>query len=273
MRGGSSARPGGCGATRMNRTGLAIVVAIAAVVGIVFGVWPKLDLAISRLAFNPDPKINLFDFGLHPWVLRTRDAARWVIALVALPAFLSIVGKMMFPKLPMTMDGRAALVIVLTLGLGPGIVTNTVFKDHWGRSRPMEVPEFGGNGRFTAWWDPRGPCPNNCSFVAGEPSGAFWTVAPAAFAPPQWRALAYAGVFAFGAGIGVLRILGGGHFFTDVVFAGVFMYLVAWAVYGLLFRFRPTRLPEGAIEGLLAGIGLAIRRGLTRLVRGGEEKL
>jgi lipid A 4'-phosphatase len=256
----------------MNRTGLVIVLAIAAVVGVLFGIWPKLDLAISRLAFNPDPKVNLFDIGLETWVLRTRDTARWVIALIAAPAFLSIVGKVLFPKLPMTMDGRAAVVIVLTLGLGPGFVTNTVFKDHWGRSRPMEVPEFGGNGRFTAWWDPRGPCPNNCSFVAGEPSGAFWTVAPAAFVPPQWRALAYAGVLAFGSGIGVLRILGGGHFFTDVVFAGVFMYLVVWAVCWLLFRCRATRLPEGAIERFLAAIGFAIRRSLASLVGAGEKK-
>ncbi len=84
--------------------------------------------------------------------------------------------------------------------------------------------QFGGDYRFTPWWDPRGDCPDNCSFIAGEPSGAFWTLAPAALAPPEWRPLAYGAALAFGVGIGVLRIAGGAHFFSDVVFAGVFMY-------------------------------------------------
>jgi len=44
-----------------------------------------------------------------------------------------------------------------------------------------------------------------------------------------------------GSAVGVLRIAGGGHFFTDVVFAGVFMYLVIWAAYGLIYRWRPKR--------------------------------
>ena len=39
----------------------------------------------------------------------------------------------------------------------------------------------------------------------------------------------------------MLRIAGGGHFFTDVVFAGVFMYLVIWAAYLLIYRWWPNR--------------------------------
>ena len=40
------------------------------------------------------------------------------------------------------------------------------------------------------WWDPRGTCPDNCSFVSGDVSGGFWTMAPAALAPPAWRVAA-----------------------------------------------------------------------------------
>jgi membrane-associated phospholipid phosphatase len=114
--------------------------------------------------------------------------------------------------------------------------------------RPVDVTQFGGTDRFTPWWDPRGPCTENCSFIAGEPSGAFWTLAPAALAPPQWRLLTYGAALAFGAFIGGLRIAVGGHFFTDVVFAGVFMFLLAWVVHGLIYRWRPTRLTDKAIE-------------------------
>jgi membrane-associated phospholipid phosphatase len=66
-------------------------------------------------------------------------------------------------------------------------------------------------------------------------------MAPAALAPPQWRLLAYGGALAFGSAVGVLRIAGGGHFFTDVVFAGVFVFLVIWTAYGLIYRWWPQR--------------------------------
>ena len=94
---------------------------------------------------------------------------------------------------------KKAAFLVLTLALGSGIIANVIFKDHWGRFRPISVTEFGGADRFTPWWDPRGECSGNCSFVAGEPAGTFWTLAPAALAPPQWHLLAYSAALAFGA--------------------------------------------------------------------------
>ena len=155
----------------------------------------------------------------------------------------------------MPLRGRAAVLLLLTLALGPGILANVVLKDHWGRIRPIDVAEFGGSGRFTPWWDPRSACSANCSFIAGEPSGAFSTLAPAALAPPQWRPLAYGAALVFGAEIGVLRMAAGAHFFTDVAFAGVFMFLVTWALHGLIFRWRPTRLTDEAIEDPLVPRG------------------
>jgi lipid A 4'-phosphatase len=57
--------------------------------------------------------------------------------------------------------------------------------------------------------DPRGDCPSNCSFVSGDVSGAFWTIAPAALTPPQWRALAYDAALAVGTGIADVRMIAG----------------------------------------------------------------
>jgi lipid A 4'-phosphatase len=134
------------------------------------------------------------------------------------------------------------------LALGPGILTNLVLKDHWGRPRPIDVQQFGGDYRFEPWWNPRGDCPNNCSFVAGEPSGAFWTLAPAALAPPPMQAVAYGAALAFGVALGAFRMAAGAHFFSDVVFAGVLMYLVIWTAHGLIYRWPATRLDEKALE-------------------------
>lgn len=225
----------------MNRLGLVIALAIAVVVGVVFAVWPRLDIDISALFF--DPRTHQFQLNAVHWSDRIRSVARWLIAILAAPPVITVIGNYFMPRRRILMDRRVALFLVATLALGPGLITNIILKDHWGRERPIDVAEFAGAGRFTPWWDPRGSCPNNCSFVAGEPAGAFWTLAPAALVPPQWRALAYAGALAFGTGIGALRIAGGGHFFTDVVFAGVIMYVLTWISHRLILR-PPRRKPD-----------------------------
>ncbi|MBN8919279.1 MAG: phosphatase PAP2 family protein, partial [Rhizobiales bacterium] len=123
---------------------------------------------------------------------------------------------------------------------------------------------FGGTQAFLPWWDPRGPCPANCSFVAGEPSGAFWTLAAASVAPPPVRPLAYAAALTFGTLTGLLRIVFGGHFLSDVVFAGVLTYLIVWLVHGALYRRRRPWLTDEAIESTIGRLGLALRRPFTR---------
>src|SRR5258708_203894 len=173
------------GSAPMNRTGLVIALTIGAVAGVVFGVLARLDLAVSTPFY--DPKTQDFPLNAHAWSQDARAAARVLITLLIVPAGIALVGRFLLPRRPMLISCQAALFLIGTLAVGPGLITNTLLKDHWGRARPIDVTEFGGSSRFTAWWDPRGDCPNNCSFIAGEPAGAFSTVAPAARAPPQRR--------------------------------------------------------------------------------------
>jgi lipid A 4'-phosphatase len=247
----------------MNRTGLVIALVIATVVGTLFSVYPRLDIYISALFYSR--QADLFVVNAQPWVRDSRSAAQWLVMLIAAPAFLAIIGKLVMPKRPMLIGGRAALLLTLTLTLGPGVLTNVILKDHWGRQRPIDITAFGGDYRFTAWWDP-GDCPTNCSFVAGEPSAAFWTIAPAALAPPQWRLLAYGGALAFGAAIGLLRIAGGGHFFSDVIFAGVFTFLLIWMIHGILYRWPATRMADETVEQFLARVGEAMHLAGARAI-------
>jgi lipid A 4'-phosphatase len=230
----------------MNRTGLVISLAIAAAVGIVFGIWPDLDLKLAGLFY--DPHRGGFWRSYDPVYLRLRDASTWLIALVAVPAVAALAIKLVQPRRPLLIPGRAVVLMIGTLALGPGVVANLILKEHWARPRPIDVTEFRGEEHFRPWWDPRGDCAKNCSFVAGEPSGAFWTLAPALLLPPPWRAVAVGAALAFGAAVGVLRMAAGAHFFSDVVFAGVFAFLVIWLVHGLLYRWRRTRITDEAVE-------------------------
>jgi membrane-associated phospholipid phosphatase len=116
-----------------------------------------------------------------------------------------------------------------------------------------------------AWWDPRGDCSKNCSFVAGEPSGAIWMVSAAAVLPPPWRPAGYGIVLAFGAAIGLVRLAGGGHFASDILFAGVITYLIVWLVHGLIYRWR-TRITDAQVEHALERLTLPLYRALERAV-------
>jgi membrane-associated phospholipid phosphatase len=257
----------------MNRTGLFVVLALGAAIGVVFAVFPELDLKISRLFFEPRERWFALLYYIfaeeHTWLLRVRDAAMWIVAALALAPVAALILKLLRPTKPMLMSPRSVVFLLGTLALAPGVLANTVLKEHWGRPRPIEVRGFTGSDAFVPWWDPRGACDQNCSFISGEAAGAFWTLAPAALAPPPVRPLAYAAALAFGAAVGVIRIGMGGHFFTDIAFAGVFTFLIIWLAYALLFRW-PVPLPsdaaiERAIERLVLPIHAAVRNLFGRM--------
>ena len=232
----------------MNRTGLMIALGLAAVVGVVFGVFPQLDLMISA-PFSA-MVTNGINFSTHVDrnFMFARDLGLWVGTVIITPVVAALVLKLLMPRRRLLLPGRAIVFLIATLALGPGLLVNVALKDHWGRPRPIDVTQFGGDQHFVAWWDPRGDCPGNCSFVSGDVAGAVWTIAPAALVPPPWRALAYGTALALGVGMAALRIMAGGHFFSDTVFAGMFTFLIIWVMHGLLYRWPHTRLTDEGVE-------------------------
>jgi membrane-associated PAP2 superfamily phosphatase len=238
----------------MNRTGLLAALLLAAIVGIIFGLYPELDLRIAGLFIEPSAN----GFVPRTWIRYARDASMWIIAALAVLPAVALAVKLVLPRTRLLVSGRAIILLLATLALGPGLAVNVVLKETWSRSRPIDVAQFGGEERFVAWWDPRGNCASNCSFVTGDGSGAFWTLAPASLAPPAWRPLAYGAALTFGAAIGVMRMSFGGHFFTDVAFAGVITFLIIWLVHGLLYRWPKWRISDEAVERAIERVAIPV---------------
>ena len=237
----------------MNRNGLLIALALALVIGLLFGIFPELDLKLAALFY--DPATRSFPLKSDAVAAFARDGAMWVAWALALPALVAIVVKLLRPDRPMLIPGRAAVFLLVTILLSAGVLTNLTFKSYWGRPRPMMVTEFNGPWQFVPYWDPRGECGRNCSFFSGEGATAFWTYAPAVLTPPAWRPLAYAAATLFGITTSVLRMAFGGHFFTDVAAAGLVSFLVIWLAYAWIYRWPPTRLSDAAIDAALARLG------------------
>jgi membrane-associated phospholipid phosphatase len=109
--------------------------------------------------------------------------------------------------------------------------------------------------------------------VSGDVSGAFWTIAPAALVPLPYRAAAYGAALALGTAMSAFRVMAGGHFVSDVIFAGVFTFLIVWLCYALIYRWPRTRLEDGDVERALERIALPGYNFLAGLFRKKKTEL
>ncbi|GGF48651.1 phosphatase PAP2 family protein [Azorhizobium oxalatiphilum] len=228
-----------------------------ATVAILFTLFPALDLTIT--AWFWDAAHKTFPIGATTWGKTLRQAGNIIPWVICAPAFAALVLKLLFPGKPMFMPSRAALLLALAMALGPGLLVNSVLKEHWGRPRPVHVEEFNGKLAFTPWYSTDGTCPGNCSFVSGEGALGFWMVAPASLVTGPLQPVALGAAVLFGLAAGGLRIAFGGHFFTDTLFSGVLVILLIVALRWWLFERRgaPT---DAQAEAAVARTGRALHR-------------
>jgi lipid A 4'-phosphatase len=195
---------------------------------VVFTLFPGLDRIVSGLFYRPGEGFFLYD---NPVIRAIHDAIP-PLAFASAAVLLALLSWMGWTKRAVAgLSWRPVAYLLAVLAIGPGLLTNTVLKDHWHRARPSQTVEFGGHSRFTPALVPSDQCDHNCSFVCGHAAMAFSPVALAFVLPTRrrWR-LALGLGLGFGALVGLVRIMEGGHFLSDVVFAGLLVYGVAWGL-------------------------------------------
>lgn len=201
---------------------------------LIFAAFPGIDLSVSNL-FYLDSKTFLFARGTTGGMLR--DLLRLLFALACVAAAAGFVMIAFFSRRLLGLGFAAWAYLALCVAIGPGLVANVIFKDHWGRARPVQIVEFGGSKQFTPAFTRSDQCERNCSFVSGEASNLFIIgFALALLTEPSRRRKMFRAAIAAGGFAGLLRIGGGAHFVSDVVFAGIFMAFVARGLAWLLFE-------------------------------------
>jgi lipid A 4'-phosphatase len=186
---------------------------------------PQVDLSASALFYDPHHGFTLRDWEPLSLVYHTIPLITWGIVAVtaAGAAWLFLMQRPMW-----RLDRKVLLFVALSTALGPGLLANTVFKDHWGRARPTQIEAFGGAHHFTPAPLPAAECRRNCSFVSGHAALGFSLVAFAFLLPPgTTRRRGIAAALGFGALVGLVRVAQGGHFLSDVVWAGLLVFGVA----------------------------------------------
>lgn len=173
-----------------------------------------------------------------------------VYALAPWPAICLVVGALavLFGSLKKTAlrnFRKHSVFILLLLIIGPGLVVNVWLKDNHGRARPREVIEFGGKNEFKQFWE-GGNTGKNSSFPSGHASIAFSLFVPWFILRDRHKILARNILIAgatWGTVVGFVRIAQGGHFFSDVVWAGGLVYLIGGSL-ALFYSFGDSSLAD-----------------------------
>lgn len=134
---------------------------------------------------------------------------------------------------------RLFLYLALVLALGSGLIVHGVLKDHWGRPRPRQITEFGGKLEYAPFWKPDFYTKESRkSFVSGHASTGFFFFALGFaawhYSRRRWAYFWFAFALTLGFSLGLARMAQGGHFFTDIIGAGVVMWYISLALLPLL---------------------------------------
>jgi len=207
-------------------------------------IWPHIDLLASGAFYREGQGFfladNSFFVALH-WL--AYDGARVLGVVFAVLAVFTCFKQKRQGKeaVLLSLDTKAWLFLLLALVIGPGLVANVGLKDHWGRARPREVVELGGNAAFSPALIPHFEnAHSNGSFVAGDAAFGFFLPAFAYVAPRRFSRRVFWGCMTAGGLFGFARLVMGAHFFSDIVYAAFTMLLATACVHAALYGKRET---------------------------------
>ncbi|MDT8318596.1 MAG: phosphatase PAP2 family protein [bacterium] len=199
---------------------------------LIFFIYPQIDIHVSSLFFSD----GIFQAKNNPLVRFIYNA----VPIAAAIFFIAVIGSYvyMIAKKRTVLFGynkKHYTYLILAMIIGPVLLVNGLLKETSGRARPRHVAEFGGTKQFTPAFVFTDQCDKNCSFVCGHASAGFYFVSLALLFSGRKKRIIFWSAVSAGGIIGLIRIMMGGHFLSDVIFSFVFVYLSSLLLYFYMF--------------------------------------
>lgn len=202
------------------------------VLSLFFALVPQVDLWFSGLFYQQESGFYLAD---TPWVQFSFHLVPKLTATVIIFLLLAIIFTGLLRKKLFGFTTKPYLFMFLSICIGPGLIVNSTFKEHWDRARPITVMEFGGNKTFTPAFIISDQCESNCSFSSGHPTILYAFISLALFFTGRRRKqILYFSIIGGGI-IGLGRVIQGGHFLSDVLVSGLVVAIVAYSLYWIMY--------------------------------------
>jgi lipid A 4'-phosphatase len=199
-----------------------------------------IDIQVAKIAFfsGPETGPGFFSTPFLDWVyLYGVIPSQIVCAVAGIFLFLSLWVPALGPL------RKSCFCLVLTLGLGSGLITHFFLKEFWGRPRPRQITEFGGSQKFRPYWQPlfNNTVETSRSFPSGHSTCGFYFFSLYFIAKRYQRRWLAFGALSLSALLGILlstaRIIQGGHFISDVLIAALIMWETAYWMDYLFFEY------------------------------------
>jgi lipid A 4'-phosphatase len=211
--------------------------------------WTNFDLIVAAQFYDRTHQVWTYELA-QPWLTIYRQGTLPSFVVGIGGAVVALFGTWILPRPEWRRSiaiRRAGIFLFLMLVIGPGLIVNVGFKHLWGRPRPIQCSEFNGEKPFLpvgTWAHERS---RNSSFPSGHAAVAFYLMAPGFVVGrrrPRLTAAFFYGGALFGLGMGVTRVVQGGHFVSDVLWAGALVYLTGAALSWLILTNENPANPE-----------------------------
>lgn len=204
---------------------LKVSVPLCILLGVFFVNFAQLDLIASHAFYDEQLKIPASNYSGF-WLAQSaflQFIYKAVDVISRLALFISI---FTFVWLMLKRNAKAfyAAIVMFSLLTGPLIAVNGIFKEHWGRARPLSVEEFDGKQQFTPAWIIADQCKHNCSFTSGHAAAGFALCV--GFFVSRRKIWLISGLV-LGGLVGLTRMMNGAHFLSDVIFSFFIVYIVS----------------------------------------------
>lgn len=234
---------------KLTTTAEIVVPLLIMVVGTLFCLFTDFDLELSKRYF--DPIKDDWPARHQPLVDLSYHWGTGFSGIVAFWALFHLFASYIHPRF--LVKRGIALFLLLSILIGPVLLVNGA-KDTWRRPRPRETVELGGSHPYRKVLEISHRRFRGKSFPGGHASAGFILVMFYFLFKPKgrkWAGLALLFGVGWGAWLSYVRIVLGGHFFSDNLYAFGLNWFLVWFLYYKWYlpyqekhRDRPRFLPS-----------------------------